>query len=82
MTARSSRPAPRPRAHSGADTPAGIRDQETLERLRGELWLIHYVLQIERERVAHLADQWGHRTFAAFLRERKAQEELPFSLPD
>ena len=65
-----------------ADSASRARDQVTLARLRGELWLIHYVLRVERERVAQLADEWGHDAFADFLRERKVREDLPFTLPE
>lgn len=41
---------------------------DILRRLQGEVTLVERAQAAERERIAHLADTWGHRTFAQFLR--------------
>lgn len=44
---------------------------DLLRRLQGEVTLVERAAAAERERIAHLADTWGHRTFAAFIRSHK-----------
>ena len=51
-----------------------LREDLILQHLRSQLRLVSRVLSIERERVAQLAETWGHRTFAQFLRERMSRE--------
>lgn len=47
---------------------------DILRRLQGEVALVERATAAERERIAHLADIWGHKTFAQFLRaEPKCQ---------
>lgn len=50
------------------------REDLMLQHLRSQLRLVNRVLNIERERVAQLAETRGHLTFAQFLRERMARE--------
>ncbi len=61
------------------DAATSSRDHATLERMRGELWLTQRVLQVERERVAQLAEQRGYHSFAVFLRDRAERERMPLS---
>lgn len=42
---------------------------DLLRRLQGELTLVERARTAERERIARLAETWGHTTFAAFLRK-------------
>ncbi len=51
-----------------------LREDLMLQHLRSQLRLVNRVLNIERERVAQLAETRGHLTFAQFLRERMARE--------
>lgn len=44
-------------------------ERRALAHLRAELTLIRRIATAERERVAVLAEQWGHAAFAQFLRE-------------
>lgn len=44
---------------------------DILRRLQGEVTLVERATAAERERIAHLAQQWGHTTFAAFIRNHK-----------
>ena len=44
---------------------------DILRRLQGEVALVERATAAERERIAHLAHQWGHTTFAAFIRNHK-----------
>ena len=44
---------------------------DILRRLQGEVTLVERATAAERERIAHLAHQWGHTTFAAFIRSHK-----------
>lgn len=41
---------------------------DILRRLRGEIAIANKAAAAERERIAKLADTWGHSTFAQFLR--------------
>ena len=41
---------------------------DLLRRLQGELTLVERAAAAERERIAKMADAWGHRTFAQHLR--------------
>ena len=45
-----------------------------LAHLQSEFKLVERALRIERERVAELADSWGHHDFASFLREEMARD--------
>jgi hypothetical protein len=50
------------------------REELILHQLSSQLRLVNRVLNIERERLAQLAEAWGHCTFAQFLRERTKRE--------
>lgn len=50
------------------------REDLMLQQLRSQLKLVNRALNIERERVAQLAESWGHSTFAQSLRERMKRE--------
>lgn len=47
---------------------------DLLRRLERELALVERVKAAERERIAKLAQLWGHNTFAQFLRTYKEDD--------
>jgi hypothetical protein len=64
-------------AHSGAPDPGSDHMEASaraLTHLKSEFMLVERALRIERERVAELADSWGHGAFASFLRERLSRD--------
>ncbi|MEN9418475.1 MAG: hypothetical protein RI988_2095 [Pseudomonadota bacterium] len=71
-----------PQAAEGAsETGASASDEahpeasaRALTHLQSEFRLVERTLRIERQRVAELADSWGHGAFARFLRERMSRD--------
>jgi hypothetical protein len=67
--------APSEASHPPSPTPSA-QNHRALSRLRADLSLLERVLRVERERVAALADRWGHHAFASHLRERMKRERI------